>query len=332
MGNTAEFHLHQYMQRKTASREVRQHRRALSSYFALPKHLSSLENCERIWQQRGRISPESPHEYSVSSAMLSEVALMSDTQPRSERKAMLDMAAWDLDKTIELSYERHVATDNIYRQKFLHPPNILRLETRRAAFGLFNGIIEGDVTREIRQKYAEDILTLSVQASEGFDYFQHEQHSQMRSRATEYIGLAHELNAIYSIARKQTPTLAAFATFPRGDSGEYLPKQTHDIHVLGLQWGTIEHAITAEVKTRPKPEHYDRYEAVLIGGTVHLHPDNSPDPSYLTERFVKEHRNIASQTELDDVEYVSGTVMHSVRHGFTSTTQCRDPRTCALVT
>lgn len=331
MGATAELHWHRHVQQRAASRDARQHRRAMASYFTLPKYLLSAENCERIWQQRNRISPASPHEYSVSSAMLSEVALVNDTLPVSERKALLDMAAWDLEKTLEISYDRHNTADNVYRQKFLLPPNILRLETRQAALGLFDAMIDGDVTREVRHKYAENILTLSAQASEGFDYFQHEESRQMRSRATEYIGLAHELNAIYSIARKHTPTLVAFTTFPRGDSGEYLPRQTHDIHIVGLQWGAIEHAITAEVKTRPKPEHYDRYEAVLIGGTVHLHPDDSPDPSYLTERFVKEYSGIASQAELDEIESVSETVMHSVRHGFTGTTQCRDPRACTLI-
>lgn len=273
----------------------------------------------------------SPHEYSVSSAMLSELAIVSDHHPTSERLSMLDMAAWDLDKTLELSYDRHQASDNIYHQKFLLPPAILRLETRRAAFDVFAAMIEGDVTREVRQKYAQDILSLSAQASEGFQYFQHEADGHTKARATEYIGLAHELNAIYSIARKQTPTLVAFATFPRGDSGEFLPHQTHDIHIAGLQWGVIEHAITAEVKTRPRPEHYERYEAVLIGGTVHLHPDDSPDPSFLTERYVKEHCGLASPAELHDIELVSETVMHSVRHGFTRSTQCRNPKTCTLV-
>lgn len=313
-----------------SARDTRRHQRALGAYFRLPKRLVDSESSQKIWQQGTSLLPKTSHEFIVSSSIMSEVAITDNTLSTGERHALLDMAEWDLDEAIAAAYTRQEQHNTIYHSNFLLPPTLIRLESRRAANRLFRGMVDGDVTKNIRNEYAMDMLTLGAKASEGFSHFNEQSHEMPSSRATEYIGLAHELNAIYSIARKSTPTLAAFPAFPRGDSGAYLPAETHDVLVVGMQWGSIEHAMIAEVKTTPRPEHYERYEAVLIGGTVHLHPDNSPDPSFLTELYAKEIRGIASPDELAIVESISDTVMHTIRHGFNSTEQCRDPHTCAL--
>lgn len=323
--------LQQGLDDKEVVRQTRRHQRALGAYFQMPKYLASPEDTNRIWQQRTSLLPRTQHEYIVGSSILSEIAITACDKTSHERHALLDMAEWDLDEAIAASYSRQENRHDIYHQRFLLSPSIIRLESKRAVMPLFRGMIDGDISKDIRRSYSDNILLLAARASEGYQYFQKASMELPISRATEYIGLAHELNAIYSIARKHTPTLAAFPAFPRGDSGTHLPHQTHDIHVVGLQWGSIEESIIAEVKTTPKPEHYERYEAVLIGGTIHLHPDNSPDPSYLTELYVKAHKELASTAELDTIESISETVMHTVRHGFNNTKQCRDPKTCTLI-
>lgn len=332
MKKSAETLLAERNAHQEKSRDTRRHKRALASYLKMPKYLSPPETFERFWHQRTNIVPTSQYEYSVSSSILSEMAITAIDRSSTERHAILDMAEWDLSEAVTILQAREAQSDSIYYQKFLQPPSILRLESQRSALGLFRGMVDGDINRGVRSQYAEDILRLSVQASEGFQYFQHTCTEIPSPRATEYIGLAHELNAIYSIARKKSPTLAAFPAFARGDSGVFLPTQTHDIHVVGMYWGAIEDSIIAEVKTRPKPDHYERYEAILIGGTVHLHPDNSPDPSYLAELYAKEYRGITTSDEFETLEDISRTVIHSVRHGFTDTTQCRNPKTCTLDT
>ncbi len=330
MERGAQARLQQRLDSQKVTRATRQHARALNSYFRLPKYLAPPDDSERMLLQRTSLAPRTSHEYIVASSILSEIAITAHDRPVVERHALLDMAAWDLDEAIAASYGRQENRSNIYHRTFLLSPNIIRLKTRQATIPLFQGMVSGDVTKPIRDDYAHEVLQLAARASEGFLFFQETSLETPNSRATEYIGLAHELNAIYSITRKRTPTLAAFPAFPRGDSGTHLPQQTHDINVVGMQWGTIEESIIAEVKTTPKPEHYERYEAVLIGGTIHLHPDNSPDPSYLTELYVKEHKGIASDDELAAIESISERVFHIVRHGFNNTEQCHDPRTCTL--
>lgn len=316
---------------ESTARNARKHHRALGAYFRLPKRLTDTDSNTHMWRHGTNLLPRTTHEFIVSSSILSEIAITDTDRSQSERHALLDMAEWDLDEAAAAAYTRQEHRASVYHQNFLLSPNIIRLESRRAATRLFRGMVEGDVTPSIRQDYAMDMLTLGTRASEGFGYFEERSHELQSSRATEYIGLAHELNAIYSIARKASPTLTAFPAFPRGDSGDHLPTQTHDLLVVGTRWGRIEHAMIAEVKTTPRAEHYERYEAVLIGGTVHLHPDNSPDPSYLTELYAKEARGIATADELTVIESISGTVMHTISHGFNATEQCRDPRTCALI-
>lgn len=331
MERGAEARLQQRLNSQEAVRATRRHHKALNSYFRLPKYLSQPNDTDRMMQQRTSLMPRTAHEYIIGSSILSEIAITDHSKTVSERHALLDMATWDLDEAIAASYERHENRSDIYHRTFLLSPNMIRLESRRATIPLFRGMISGDVDKSIRHEYAASILRLAARASDGFLFFQDTTAELPSARASEYIGLAHELNAIYSIARKRTPTLAAFPAFPRGDSGTYLPQQTHDINVVGMHWGTIEESIIAEVKTTPKPEHYERYEAVLIGGTIHLHPDNSPDPSYLTEIYVKEYKNIVSATELVTLESISDSVMHTVRHGFNNTDQCQDPNTCVLL-
>lgn len=331
MERGAHARLQQRLHSQETTRQTRRHQKALNAYFQLPKYLTLPENTERIWQHRANLLPRTQHEYIVGSSILSEIAITALDKTSSERHALLDMATWDIDEAIGAAYSRQESRADMYHQKFLLSPNIIRLESKRAVMPLFRGMIEGDISKNVRRSYSDNILLLAARASEGFQFFQETSTELPTSRATEYIGLAHELNAIYSIARKHTPTLAAFPTFPRGDSGTHLPHQTHDIHVVGMQWGKIEESIIAEVKTAPKPEHYERYEAVLIGGTIHLHPDNSPDPSYLTELYVKENKGLATAAELSTIESISETVMHTVRHGFNNTEQCRDPKTCTLI-
>ena len=326
-----ELRLRQRHDKQALSRSTRRHQRALSTYFQLPKHLIAPTKSETLWQHGGRLQPQTPHEFAVSSAILSEIAITDTSRSSAERHALLDMAEWDLSEALAAAYSRQEERNDVYHRHFLLSPHILRTSSHQAAHHLFRGMVDGDVSTEVRQTYAHEILALSARASDGYRHFHETSTEFQSSRETEYLGLAHELNAIYSIARMHTPTLAAFPTFPRGDSGTHLPHQTHDMHVIEMQWGHIENSLTAEVKTTPRPEHYERYEAILIGGTVHLHPDNSPDPSHLTELYVKEAKQLASPDELARVEEVSQTVIHTLRHGFRGSEQCRDPRSCELI-
>lgn len=304
--------------------------RVLNEYNRLEKQLLTPKSVEDLWRYREQLAtPDTIFYHQVGGWMLAEAALISTDLPVDERHALLDMAKWDWEAARAHQLEKDAQKDSY--QHFLPSSNLLRIDANLAASSVFDGMIDGDVTETQRQHYSESLLYLAVKASEGVEFYDPDfQVEHPMRRAENYIGVAHEINALAAINRLNSPTLMAFPALSRADSGLHFPSQTHDIQVFKMRWGEIEDTIGAEVKTTLKDEHFARYEAVLIGGSLHLHPDHERHPGVLAELLAKEYRGILSPEEDAKLSRITEAIVHVIRHGFNKTPQCDDPSLCTV--
>lgn len=305
--------------------------RVLNQYNRLEKHLLAPNEAGELWRYREQLAtPDTIFYHQVGGWMLAEAALISTDLDQNERHALLDMAQWDW----EAARDHQLQKDSAKEAYRFHLPssNMLRLEANLAAAEVFRGIIDGDITETHRQNYSQSLLYLAVKASEGVEFYDPDfQIEQPVRRAENYIGVAHELNALAAINRLGSPTLMAFPALSRADSGLHFPSQTHDIQIFKMRWGEIEDVLGAEVKTTLKDEHFARYEAILLGGSLHLHPNHERNPGVLAELLAKENRLIATPEEHARLNHITNTVIHVIRHGFNKTSQCDNPASCVAV-
>ncbi len=262
--------------------------------------------------------------------MLTEAALTQTNLPDSERHSPLDQAEedWLIAKDMQLKKDKHKKS---YRH-FLPSTNMLRLDYNLASLEIFRSMVNKDITTEHRLNYYKSLLGLGIKASEAVQFFEQDMpYKQTEPGSENYIGIAHEINASLAINRLGSPTLMSFPALPRADSGHYRPADTHDLQLFKMHWGSIENVLAAEVKTTLQDRHYRRYKAVLIGGALHLHPQNRRTPVTLTELLAKEANGIASTQDINHPNSITDNVVHVARHGFTKTPQCRDIATCTSI-
>lgn len=218
---------------------------------------------------------------------------------------------------------------NIYEEELrdhdIRSSDLLHIETSMAAGNVFAAMVEKDITPEVRQNYYDDLLTIAAHANNGLKAHMDKNGWE---RDGNYIGFAHELNAMLVINRIMSPTLMAFPALPRSDSGVNFPRQTHDISLLNMKWGEIQRALPIEVKTTPQDIHFERYDSVIVGGTMHMHPENQRDPSYLTELLIKESLDLSNNEEQAVLGNITERIIHTARHGFGDISQCRDIDNC----
>lgn len=303
----------------------------LRCYDQLNKKLLHQEAAPILREYRNALEqPNSCFYRQVGGWMLTEAALVQTNLDTGERHDLLDKAEEDWQIAREMQYKRDLK--KLSHSYFLPSVNMLRLDYNLAALDVFRGMVDQDVTQEHRARYYESLLHLGVKASEAVEFFgQDLMHTETRRGAENYLGIAHEINASLAINRLGSPTLMSFPALPRSDSGHHNPKETHDLQLFQMHWGTIEGVLGAEVKTTLQDRHYKRYKAALIGGSLHLHPQNRRTPIALTELLAKESRGIATEQDITHLDAITDNVVHVARHGFTNTPQCRDITTCTAI-
>lgn len=303
----------------------------LNKYYSLEKRLASSGALSTLWNcSEAFSSSNSGFYHHVAGWALAESALVATESPQGERGALLEMAKWEWQAARDIQQEKDVSENKSAYQHFLKSPELIRVESTLAAADVFEAMIDGDITPESRESYYEKTLELAVRASDGSLACSDEGNERPRE-ADNYIGIAHELNSMLVINRLKSPTIMAFPSLARSDSGINYPSQTHDINLFNMKWGEIVKSLPVEVKTTPQEMHFDRYEAIIIGGTMHLHPDNQRDPAYLTELLVKEHKNILQPEELTILDAITDNTFHAARHGFADINQCRNQELCTSI-
>lgn len=300
----------------------------LHSYDQLDKRLLRPEDAPTLRQYREMLEqPQSCFYRQLGGWMLAEAALITTDAPTQERHELLEKAQedWLIAKDIQLQTDQYKKS----HRHFLPGVEMLRIDNNLAASEVFHAMIDGNITAEHRARYYESLLYLGIKASEAVDFFRQDApYDQSEPGAENYLGVAHEINASLAINRLNSPTLMSFPALPRADSGHYHPTKTHDLQVFKMHWGNIEDILAAEVKTTLQDHHYQRYEAVLIGGSLHLHPQNQRSPVAMTRLMAKEFTGKATPEEVAQLDAITDNVVHVARHGFKGAPQCRNIATC----
>lgn len=205
-----------------------------------------------------------------------------------------------------------------------------RLQLARIFVPFMESMIRGDVTKEVRAKLYDDLLMLAAKNAIALRRAQ-----AAGQEAGQFIGLAHEINAMLAVNRLQSPTLIAMPALARADSGHFHPEQTHDIELLHLQWGAIKGVTPMESKARPKTRHYQRYQAAIVGGRIHLFTKKGTSPVDTVLLFLKEDKGELSAEEFEELDGMTDTIVHLARHQLSDDPDvpihCRDIIRCDKV-
>jgi hypothetical protein len=138
-----------------------------------------------------------------------------------------------------------------------------------------------------------------------------------------------------AVNRLRSPTLVAMPAIARADSGRFHPQQTHDIELLHLNWGEIGSVTTIESKARPKEKHYQRYEAAIVGGRIHLFTKTGTSPVDTVLLFLKEDKGDISDDERAELEQMTDVIVHLARHQYSKDPDvplhCRNIERCDKV-
>lgn len=306
---------------------------ALREYYSLEKRLADCEAFDLLIDCGDSFSKiNSAHFQNLGAWAYAEAALIGSDDDQDFRLCLLELAesGWQRAHQIELKrqrfkYDQGQATLDVGDRRSLE---LLHIEAGLATGRVFTAMVEGDISPDVRHKYYTDLLAVAVHACNGLA---ENLDAAGFERGSVYTGFAHEINAMLVINRLQSPTLMAFPSLPRSDSGFNFPNQTHDVSLFNMEWGLIKRTLPIEVKTTPQSDHFRRYDSVIIGGTMHMHPENKRDPSYLTELLVRDHLGLASLDEQAILEATTERVIHTARHGFGKIVQCRDLDNCQSV-
>lgn len=256
-----------------------------------------------------------------------EAALVATDRPEEDRLGYLDNAVEVWDMAIGRRREGNMARG---LTEDYQDPALERIQLARLFAQLMEGMVKGDVTKEIRAKLYDDLLVMAAQNAVGLV-----EALRQQKEGGLHIGLAHEINAMLAVNRLQSPTLIAMPAIGRADSGRYHPEQTHDIDLLHLDWGQVNGVTTIESKARPKEKHYRRYEAAIVGGRIHLYTKNGTSPVDTVLLFLKEDKGQLTYEERDELEAMTDTLVHLARHQYAKDPavppHCRDIERCELV-
>jgi hypothetical protein len=264
---------------------------------------------------------------SIAGWAAAEAALVASNHPQEERLDFLESAAdaWDAAIEHRRDQKEYAAENETYEDTELS-----RLELAKLCVPLIEGMIRGDVTKEVRERLYDGLMMLAAKNSLGL--------VAMERRGDDpsmLIGLGHELNAMLAVNRLLSPTLIAMPALARGDSGHFHPEQTHDIDLLHLQWGKIHDVTTLESKARPRAQHYKRYEAAIVNGRIHLFSKNGNSPVDTAVLFLKEQNEAATPDEIEELEGMTDVIVHLARHQMAGSPDisphCRDVRRCRVV-
>lgn len=259
-----------------------------------------------------------------------ELALAADNFSTDERLDFLNtgVQCWNLAHRAFTRHDTQTARHHNINRDVLPSIRTLRCRLSLATSGIIAAIASGDATKESRDLLQENMLTVATQADTALVNMQ--QHADLERHASSYRGFLHEINAMLVINRLRSTSLIALPSLPRSDSGVGERNLTHDIQVLNTRWGQIRNVQPIEVKSDPQEEHYERYTAAIVGGTVHLHTEHDRDPSHLTELLVKEQLGKINEEEQMQLDRITNRVVHAIRHGYNGTEQCRDVTQCSL--
>lgn len=313
--------------------EKKKRGQAVRLYHSLEKQLLDQSQADKLTQVRRSFEPgNSIYHNAAAGWMLAESALIHTDLETEARLTLLEEARRDWQNALEI--ESSKLSNQEMHQLHLLSPNEIRINTALAASDVFSDIIKGDLKKETRQEYYEGLLYLGVKAAEGYEHYEDRVliPNQNSGPDCQFVGIAHEMNAMLILARLKSPSLVCTPALMRADSGVNYPRKTHDLQVLNTKWGTIRDTLGVEVKTTARQEHFDRYDAVLIGGSLHLHPDRLRDPIFLAELLVKDYKEITTEKEQQTLNNITNNVVHSIRHGFRGTQQCREIETCQEIT
>lgn len=255
-----------------------------------------------------------------------EAALIATNHTTDDRLSYLQAAAtsWDRATLQQRQSEAERGLLNEYQSM-----NVTRLQLAKIFIPLMEGMVSGDVSKQIRAETYANLLDISVQNAISLNVAI--QNGQ-EGKAGSHIGLAHELNGMIAVNWLQSPTLIVIPAIARADMGSFYPKQTHDLQLLRLDHGEILGVTPLEAKARLKPKHYKRYEATLLDGRIHLYAGAGRSPIDTLQLFLKEHTGQATTAELAEIEHITNTIVHLVRHRWSEipgvSAQCKDITRC----
>lgn len=302
---------------------------AYDEYERIHKKLVGPKTVDKLLRIHDELATESLHTDYLATAgwAAAEAALVATDRPQEDRLGYLEQASVSWTNAVESqrvrNTERGVTED--YQQA-----NIGRLQLPQVFLPLMEGIICGDVTKQIRDKVYDNLLFLAAQNAVGLiDAVKNDRESGL------HIGLGHEINAMLAVNRLLSPTLIAMPALARADSGRFHPQQTHDIDLLHLNWGEITGTTTIESKARPKEKHYKRYEAAIVGGRIHLFTKNGVSPVDTVLLFLKEQKGDITAEEREELEDMTDIIVHLARHQLANKPDvpqhCRDVARCDKV-
>jgi hypothetical protein len=256
-----------------------------------------------------------------------EAAIVAVDRTREERLDVLQCAtdAWDLAIEHRREERRFQTEEEEYGDVALS-----RLQLSRIFIPLMESMIRGDVTKQTRAQLYDQLLVLAAKNAIALQGAQ-----ATRQEAGGFIGLAHEVNAMLAVNRLQSPTLIAMPALARADSGHFHPEQTHDIELLHLQWGEIKGVTPMESKARPKTRHYQRYQAAIVGGRIHLFTKKGTSPVDTVLLFLKEDKGELLTEDYEELDGMTDTIVHLARHQLSDDpdvpVHCRDIIRCDKV-
>jgi hypothetical protein len=302
---------------------------AYDAYERIHKRLVGPKTADKLLWIHDELTAISLHtDYlTVAGWAAAEAALVATDRPQEDRLAYLDLASKSWNDAVACQRARNL--DRGLTEDYQHA-NIGRLQLPSVFLPLMEGMIRGDVSKQVRAKVYDNLLFLAAQNSVGLV-----DATKNHRECGPHIGLGHEINAMLAVNRLQSPTLIAMPALARADSGRFHPQQTHDIDLLHLNWGEVTGVTTIESKARPKEKHYKRYEAAIVGGKIHLYTKNGVSPIDTVLLFLKEQDGVITDEERTELEDMTDVIVHLARHQLADKPDipphCRDVARCDKV-
>lgn len=296
-------------------------------YYGLPRHLADQATIEEVLLPCADALAGSTKDYdqNLTGWMYAESSLNFDASDPYTRILLAHESTHHWKSAYEKAYQRDEQSAT-YSPDDVPSMSLLHAETNLAVSDLILGIAEGDVTKEQRLATYSKLLHIAARGQNAYQHFMNIRSNN--ANGSPYSGFINEINAMLIINRLMSTSLLALPSLPRSDEGSLYRRDTHDIQVLHTHWGEIRHVQPVEVKLTPQQHHYERYKAAIVGGSVHLYPDNNKDPAWLTQLLIEEYRGVAEAHDIRTLDAITNRVVHAIRHGYHQTPQCQNTETC----
>jgi len=236
---------------------------------------------------------------------IAESSLMGTQYTVDERLAGLDRAVECWARAIEIQKVLNVHGEGTFAEH----TRPLRLALNIAVMPLLSDVIKGD----LREPTCRAVFAECLDIAKYNDIQRCEAAIRGDTYATlEHEGFGHECNGLLAVNRWFSSTKFAIPASARADSGQYLPRQTHDLIAFHQHWGVIRNAIPIEIKGFGSKGDHKRYRALLLRSKIHLSPHGGT-PEQTLAAIDAVYRGEATAEQSDTAEAVSMQVFDMIR-------------------